>query len=223
MDSSSTPVIVTSSAVWGASATNGAIVSFDGAFSPEASSIFTTSSNGYATVYVKQGTVNANKPITTDVTITYNGVTMGKRTLKFTGAPTKIEIDAANLGVGSSEAQNILVGGYSIYDAAGNDLTAAGIGHTGSANNAPLLATAGVVVDPTQAQVTAVGDIKSEASGYWGTFGWTCGAGSGSAKIYLKYVNTTTLATIVSNTVDASCAYGVRKYEASLDKTLCSR
>jgi len=217
MDKSSTPALVTSSATWGASATNGAIVSFDGTFSPEASSVFTTTANGYVSVHVQQGTANKDKPLTTDVTITYNGVELGKRTLKFTGAPTKIEIDPAYLSVGKSETQNVLTGFYSIYDAAGNDLTASGQGHSGSANNAPLLATSGVVVDATQSQVTAVGDINGE-DGYQGGFGWTCGAGSGSAKIYLKYVNTTTLATLVSNTVDASCAYGVRKYEASLDK-----
>jgi hypothetical protein len=42
--------------------------------------------------------------------------------------------------------------------------------------------------------------------------------GSGSAKVYLYYINAVTLAKIASNTHDAACAYGVRKYEASLDK-----
>jgi hypothetical protein len=219
MDSSSTALIITSSATWGATATNGAIVSFDGSFSPASSAVYATSSNGYALVYVAQGAANKDKAVDTVVTITYNGTELGKRTLKFTGAPVKITIDSANAGVGGSEADNALLAGYEITDAAGNLLTSAGAGSTGAtANNTPVLATAGIVVDPTQSQVTAVSNISDEASGYNGVFGWTCGVGSGSAKVYLYYINAVTLAKIASNTHDAACAYGVRKYEASLDK-----
>ena len=219
MDSSSTALIITSSATWGATATNGAIVSLDGSFSPASSAVYATSSNGYALVYVKQGAANKDKAVETVVTITYNGTELGKRTLKFTGAPAKITIDSANAGVGGSESDNALLASYEITDAAGNLLTSNGAGSTGATkNNAPVLATAGIVVDPTQSQVTAVSNISDEASGFQGAFGWTCGVGSGSAKVYLYYINAVTLAKIASNTHDAACAYGVRKYEASLDK-----
>jgi hypothetical protein len=157
--------------------------------------------------------------MSTVVTVTYNGVVLGSRTINFTGKATKVTIDSATAGTGLSEVQNIVAAGYEITDAAGNKLTSEGPGITGAAeDNNPLLASSGVVVDTAgQSLVTAVGDIKNEASGYWGTFGWTCGNGSGSAKIYLKYTFSD-LTSLVSNTHDAACAYGVRYYKASLDK-----
>ena len=187
----------------------------------ESSSAYETAT-GFNTLTVKQGAANKNKPVTTVVTVTYNGVVLGSRTINFTGKATAITIDSANAGVGSAEAQNIQAAGYEITDAAGNKLTSEGPGVTGSStgemDNNPLLATSGVVVDTaSQAIVTAVGDIETESGGYWGLFGWTCGTGSGSAKIYLKYTFSD-LTSLVSANHDAACGYGVRNYKASLDK-----
>ena len=210
--------ILTTAGIFGASATNGAVVDWNGSSALESSSAYETAT-GHNTLTVWQGTANKNKPMSTVVTVTYNGVVLGSRTINFTGKATKITIDSATAGTGLSEVQNIVAAGYEITDAAGNKLTSEGPGITGAAeDNNPLLATSGVVVDTAgQSLVTAVGDIKNEASGYWGTFGWSCGVGSGSAKIYLKYTFSD-LTSLVSNQHDAACAYGVRYYKASLDK-----
>jgi hypothetical protein len=210
--------ILTTGGIFGASATNGAVVDWAGSSSLQSSSAYETAT-GHNTLTVWQGTANKDKPMSTVVTVTYNGVVLGSRTINFTGKATKITIDSATAGTGLSEVQNIVAAGYEITDAAGNKLTSEGPGITGAAeDNNPLLATSGVVVDTAgQSLVTAVGDIKNEGSGYWGTFGWSCGTGSGSAKIYLKYTFSD-LTSLVSNTHDAACAYGVRYYKASLDK-----
>jgi hypothetical protein len=210
--------ILTTAGIFGASATNGAVVDWAASSTLQSSSAYETAT-GHNTLTVWQGTANKDKPMSTVVTVTYNGVVLGSRTINFTGKATKITIDSATAGTGLSEVQNIVAAGYEITDAAGNKLTSEGPGITGAAeDNNPLLATSGVVVDTAgQSLVTAVGDIKNEGSGYWGTFGWSCGTGSGSAKIYLKYTFSD-LTSLVSNTHDAACAYGVRYYKASLDK-----
>jgi hypothetical protein len=210
--------ILTTAGIFGATATNGAVIDWNASSTLQSSSAYETAT-GYNTLTVWQGTANENKPMSTVVTVTYNGVVLGSRTINFTGKATAITIDSANAGVGKSETQNIYAAGYEITDAAGNKLTSEGPGITGAAEaNNPLLASSGVVVDTAgQSLVTGVGDIKAENTGYWGTFGWTCGVGSGSAKIYLKYTFSD-LTSLVSNQHDAACGYGVRNYKASLDK-----
>jgi len=210
--------LLTTPGIFGASATNGAVVDWNASSTLQSSSAFETAT-GHNTLSVFQGTANKDKPMSTVVTITYNGVVLGSRTINFTGKATAITIDSANAGVGKSETQNRQAAGYEITDAAGNKLTSEGPGITGaSEDNNPLLATSGTVADTVgQSIVTAVGDIQNEGSGYWGAFGWTCGAGSGSAKISLKYTFSD-LSSLVSNTHDAACGYGVRNYKASLDK-----
>jgi hypothetical protein len=210
--------VLTTAGIFGASATNGAIVDWAASKALESSSAYETAT-GHNTLSVWQGTANKNKAVSTVVTVTYNGVVLGSRTINFTGKATAVTIDSANAGVGKAEAQNLYAAGYEITDAAGNKLTSEGPGITGAAeDNNPLLVTSGVVVDSAgQSIVTAVGDISNEASGYWGAFGWTCGTGSGSAKIYLKYTFSD-LTSLVSGNHDAACGYGVRNYKASLDK-----
>jgi trimeric autotransporter adhesin len=211
--------VLTTAGIFGASATNGAVVDWNASSTLQSSSAFETAT-GHNTLTVWQGTANKDKPMSTVVTVTYNGVVLGSRTINFTGKATAITIDSANAGVGKSETANIIVAGYEITDAAGNKLTSEGPGITGaSEDNAALLATSGVVLDTvSQSLVTAAASsISNEASGYNGAFGWTCGAGSGSAKIQLKYTFSD-LSSLTSNTHDAACGYGVRNYKASLDK-----
>jgi hypothetical protein len=210
--------VLTTAGIFGATATNGAVVDWNASSTLQSSSAYETAT-GHNTLSVFQGTANKDKPMSTVVTITYNGVVLGSRTINFTGKATAITIDSANAGTGKSETQNILAAGYEITDAAGNKLTSEGPGITGaSEDNAGLIATSGTVADTVgQSIVTAVGDIKNEASGYIGTFGWTCGTGSGSAKIYLKYTFSD-LTSLVSNTHDAACGYTAVNYKASLDK-----
>lgn len=167
--------------------------------------------------------------MTTVVTITYNGTTIATRTINFTGKATAITIDSANAGIGKASTANILTAGYEITDSAGNKLTSEGpgisgvSGSAGDVTNVPLLATSGVVVDTVNQSIVtaAASDISTEASGYVGGFGWTCGsnASGGKADIYLKYVHSD-LSTLVSNTHKAQCGSTPVNYKASLDKAV---
>jgi hypothetical protein len=219
MDGTAVPAILTVAGIFGASATNGAVVDWNASSALESSSAY-ESVAGHNTLSVWQGTANKDKPMSTVVTVTYNGVVLGSRTINFTGKATKLTIDTANAGTGSAGEANIYAAGYEITDAAGNKLTSEGPGITGaSEDNAGLIATSGTVVDSAgQSIVTAAASsISIESSGYIGAFGWTCGTGSGSAKIYLKYTFSD-LTSLVSNTHDAACGYTAVNYKASLDK-----
>jgi hypothetical protein len=229
MDGQSTPAIVTSAGVFGATATNGAVVSWAASDSLQSSSSVEAVAAGdqFNTLSVYQGLANEDKPLTTVVTITYNGTVIGTRTINFTGIATKITIDSANAGIGKASTANILAAGYEITDAAGNKLTSTGPGITGisgdagDVTNVPLLATSGVVVDTVNQSIVtaAASSISTEASTYHGAFGWTCGsnAAGGKADIYLKYTFSN-LTSLVSNTHKAQCGSTPVNYKASLDK-----
>jgi len=224
MDGKATPAIVTSAGAFGATATNGAVVSWSGSDSLQSSSDseIVAAGNQFNRLTVWQGTANKDKPLTTTVTITYNGVVYGVRTITFTGKATKLSISAADSSIAAAGTTAKYALAYAITDAAGNDLTNSGPGITGASSsgetNSALLATSGVVVDATQAIVTSIPTINTEASGYYGTANVTCGSGSGSAKVYLKYVFSD-LSSLVSDQYDMPCAYGAVNYKASLDKS----
>ena len=62
---------MSTSGVIQANATGGAIIAWDGSPTTQVSSAAKTGTGGV--LYVKQGTVNANKPVTTTITVSFNG------------------------------------------------------------------------------------------------------------------------------------------------------
>jgi hypothetical protein len=220
--------------IFTASATNGAVLYWTSgtgttsATNQASSATVTQTGEKFNRLVVTQGLANKDKPMSTVVSMYYNGVLYGTRTINFTGKATKIEISAADSVVGKAGVNSMATGVYEITDAAGNKLTSVGPG-TGvagtSTSNVPLLATSGVVVDTVnQSTVTAVNlaDAASvsytDDSGYAGYFSWTCGsAKSGTAKVYLKYTFSD-LTSLVSNQYDAACGQDPKNYKASLDK-----
>ena len=229
MDGQATPAIVTSAGIFGASATNGAVVSWALSDSLQSSSSVeaVAAGNQFNTLAVYQGTANRNKPMSTVVTITYNGTTIGTRTINFTGVATGITIDSANAGIGKASTANIRTATYEITDAAGNKLTSAGpgisgiSGSAGEATNIPLLAASGTVLDTVNQSIVtdAASSISTEASTFNGAFGWTCGSNvaGGKTGIQLNYV-LSNLTTLKSNTHQAACGSTPVNYKASLDK-----
>jgi hypothetical protein len=224
-DGTSSATDVTTQGIFSASATAGAIVGFDAAGLALESSSTTTAgpTSGSAqnkTVYVKQGTANKNKSVSTVVSVYFNGVLYGTRSILFTGAAAKLAIDPASSSISKAADTGLAAIAYEITDAAGNLLTSDGTGvsgaSSGGANNSPVVAGSGVVVDAQQAIVSSVSTPAAETSGA-GTASLVCGSGSGSAKVYLKYV-AADLSTLVSNQYDAACAYTAVNYKASLDK-----
>ncbi len=190
---------MSTSGVLQASATNGAIIAWDAAPSTEVSFAAKTGTGGV--LHVKQGAANANKSVTTTLTVSFNGVNFVSKTITFTGVPASIVVS----GVDIAQAGGARTGTYDfvVKDSAGNQL--AGITPT---------------ADTTKytAQVTAVSVAGASSATVVQTGGWTCAATSGSSPVRLQYT-LSDLSVVYSNEFTAACGNGVAKYSVSMDKT----
>jgi hypothetical protein len=190
---------MSTSGVIQASATNGVIVAWDAAPSTEVSFAAKTGTGGV--LHIKQGTANANKPVTTTITVSFNGANFVSKTITFTGVPASIVVS----GVDIAQSGGARTGTYDfvVKDAAGNQLADI----TPSADTAKYTA-----------QVTAVSVAGASSATVVQTGGWTCAATSGSSPVRLKYT-LADLSVVYSNEFTAACGAGVAKYSVSMDKT----
>ena len=182
-----------------ANASNGAIVAWDASPSVQASFAAKTGTGGV--LYVKQGTANENKPVTTTITVSFNNVVFVTKTVTFTGRADAIVVS----GVDIAQSNGTRTGTYDfvVKDSAGNQL--AGVTPT---------------ADTTKytSQVTSVSVAGASSATAVQTGGWTCASTSGSATIRLQFTRSDAT-TIYSNDFVAACSGGVNKYTASLDKS----
>jgi hypothetical protein len=224
MDGGSTPAVVTTAGIFGATATNGAVVSWADSSSLQSSSAVEAVATGsqFNRLSVFQGTANKDKAMSTAVTITYNGVVYGTRTITFTGKAAKLSIVPASSSIAKSGATSVAALAYAITDAAGNNLTSDGPGITGASSggetNTPLRVSNDVIVDPNQDIVqSADAVINTEASGLVGTTDVTCGATKGKTKVKLEYYFSD-LSKLVSDEYEMQCSGAPVNYSVSLDK-----
>ena len=224
MDGGSTPAVVTSAGVFGATATNGAVVSWadDSTLQSSSSSEAVSAGSQFNRLSVWQGTANENKPMSSTITVTYNGVVYGTRTITWTGKATAITIVAASSSIAKVGATSKYSLAYAITDANGYNLTSTGPGITGAssggATNSPVLMTNDVILDVNQDVVqSADAAIAAEATGYVGTTDVTCGATAGKTKVQIEYVFSD-LSKLVSNVYEMQCSKLPVNYKASLDK-----
>jgi hypothetical protein len=186
------------SGVLQASATGGAIVAWDGAPTTEVSFAAKTGTGGV--LYVKQGTANANKPVSSTITVTLNGSPFATKSITFTGDAASIVVSGEDI----AQAGGVRTGTYDfvVKDAAGNQLASI----TPTADTAKY-----------DAQVTAVSVAGASSATAVQTGGWTCAATSGSTKVRIKHT-LADLSVIYSNEFDARCGQAVNKYTAKFDK-----
>jgi len=170
-------------------------------------------------VFVQQNTTVApGAPLTTTVTIKYNGVALATKTLTFHGVGTSIVVDEVTVGTSNA------TGGfrYLVKDAAGNNLDA-GVGATPAFGSITAAAagfiSAGIVT-------AAAGTVASSGStkGY-GTFSCVAAASapvsSGSQSVTIGAQIGTTL--VKSNAFTAKCGdSNIRAWTASMDKVTYS-
>jgi hypothetical protein len=182
-----------------ATATNGAVVAFDAAPTTQVNAAAKTGVAGV--LYVVQGTANENKPVTTTVTITFNGTVLATKTITFTGRAESIVVS----GVDIAQSGGARTGTYDfvVKDAAGNQL-------------AGVTPTADTTKYTSQVTAVSVGGASSATAVQTG--GWTCASTSGSATVRIAHTRSDAT-TIYSNDFVAACAGGVNKYTATLDKT----
>jgi len=180
-------------------------------------------------VQVTQGTANA--PLTSTVTISFNGTTVCTKTISIRGEIAKLEI--ANVGVGDINSANTITAGANTWitntigdtaraglftvvgrDSAGNAVVT-NAGGSFAADSATLTTTIQSLSVPETA--TSVSS-SSAAFGIYGIGTWTCGATAGSSSVKLKWTNSGSGTVVTSDAFTAACADDPYTYTASFDK-----
>ena len=214
-------------------ATGGALISLAANGSTAAAGTTTTVVSSAAptnrVVQVTQGTANA--PVTSTVTISFNGTTVCTKTVSIRGEIAKLEI--ANVGVGAISSANSITAGANTWitnsigdvaraglftvvgrDSAGNAVVT-NAGGTFAADSATLTTTVqGLSVPQTATSVSS----STAAFGIYGIGTWTCGATAGSASVKLKWTNSVSGTVVTSDAFTAACAGDPYTYTASFDK-----
>ena len=182
--------------VMSATATGGAVVSFDGV--TYASSMSGTYQGTHNSVYVKQGT--ANTPVSASlVTLSVGGAVFASKVFKLVGDVDKITLSSPKRNVSSGAG----AAGFqlSVTDSAGNLI--AGITPSAAASS----------INGYVSSVTPAISIATDSSDQ----AFACTALRGAANITYTHTNARNV-TITSNALPVVCAGNPYKYTASLDK-----
>jgi len=208
------------------SATNGALISL-GATSATAaagstSTLVSTDAPTNKAVQVVQGTANA--PMTTTVTISYNGTTVCTKTITIRGEVASLAIASVgteDLGVGTGSAAWIAdgtnrAGSFTVTakDSAGNTVVPAVAGF--AADSATLTTTVQAIAISSANVATSVSSAVAAWNYSVGNF--TCGAIAGESSVKLKYTNPSSGTVVTSPAFTARCADNAYTYTASFDK-----
>jgi hypothetical protein len=217
-----------------ATATNGAVIAFgDNGANPVAgtsSTVVAYDTGAGDSIRINQGTADA--PLSTTVTITYNGTTVCTKTVGFAGAPTKLAVtvlETQKLG-GADGKADFLQDGYGraglftalLTDAAGNQVQAA-VGVAGTSTIGTFSVNAASLAGQTIVSALSVTSPSTQTSttlaGRVSTGTYTCGATAGEVKTAkLDFTITSTGKVITSDAFTIRCAGAPYSYTASFDK-----
>jgi len=218
--------IALSSGALTATATNGALINFGTAGStPVAGTTSTIVSTSMSSTTVRVDQPIANAPLTTTVTISYNGTTICTKTVTIRGAVDKLTI--ANVGTqdlsasaGSAQWMYQEIGLYSagLYtvlatDSAGNIVATPATLGTFTADAATLTPTVQALTFPTLASSTSSSSTSRFTLG-----SFTCGASAGTSSPVVVFTAAATGKVTKSAPFTARCADDAATYSASLDK-----
>jgi hypothetical protein len=191
-----------------ASATNGAIINLatttPGA-GTQSTAFVSIASGASADNYVLDVEAPTAAPVSTVVTVTYNGTVIGTKSFSFYGSNVaKISLSGAVNGKTNNSTGNTAT--ISFADAAGNTLYPTAALFTQDA------ASYGNGV------ITGVTLSTPPVSGTIGKIAFACGASSGTANIDVKYTNTDG-SVITSNALPVTCSDKPATYTAAYDKS----
>jgi len=180
-------------------------------------------------VQVTQATANA--PMTTTVTITFNGTTVCTKTITIRGEIAKLTV--SNVGTGDINSANSITAGATTWmaatigavdraglftvtgtDSAGNTVVT-NAGGTFAADSASLTTTV-QALSVTQTATTVSSSADTYAGLAFGT--WTCGATAGSSPVKLTWTNSGSGKVVTSDAFTARCADDPYTFTASFDK-----
>jgi hypothetical protein len=204
---------VTGTGLLQASATNGALVGFNAAGNAgsTAAPAVGSSSTAFVTVaaaysaddYLISVAQPASAPISTVVTITYNGTVIGTKSFTFSGQIAKISLSSPVNGKTSNSTGNTVV--ISFADAAGNTVYPTAAYFTSDA------ASFGGIVSATTLSTVPSATVVGKVT-------YTCGTSAGSTNLDVKYTNTDGTV-ITSNAVKVTCSGAAVSYTAAYDKS----
>ena len=215
------------------SATGGALISLSNngatAAAGTTSTVVLSAAPTDKVIQVNQATANA--PLTTTVTVTYNGTTICTKTMTIRGEISKLEI--GNIGVGDLGANDSITAGTDswIFRTLGDSARAGlfTVVARDSAGNAVVTDSGGIFSADTATLTTQVLAISvpnpatsvsstSAAFGIYGIGTWTCSSTAGSSSVKLKWTNTGSGTVVTSDAFTAACADDPYTYSASFDK-----
>jgi hypothetical protein len=215
-----------------ATATNGALVNITvdsaGISSTAVSATKAIGTTSFPT-YVRVDTPTAGTPISTVVTVTFNGTTIGSRSITLRGWGKSIKITDVTVGKsGQAYTTSSTVGAgsflYQWFDAAGNVVpggavsATAATGLTGLVTQAVGGAYATTGVGDTVARVAVSPSTTTGVTSYGdGKFTCTGSTKSGSATLAVAGYNAN-LDLVVSNAFTATCGGDLDTWTVSLDK-----
>jgi hypothetical protein len=216
---------VLSSGTWTASATNGATVLFGDTTAIDAtttapgsysflSGTYDGNGSGNNAVTVRVTPADGSVASKTDVTITYNGVTVVTKSLTFLGEATKINV----IGNYTGTVGSVGLLAFTLTDDAGNQVPGSiSLDATTATSRTNTLAEVNAAT-PLSA-VTNDPDTYALGSHTYGanTFNCTTSAGTGSSTITVKHTSAYN-ANVVTASVTVKCAGGVDTYTVSTDK-----
>jgi len=196
-----------------ATATNGALVAFGASSGSTGYGRITSSSSSTAYLTISNGASAddyaidveqpASAPISTVVTVTYNGTVIGSKSFTFAGQIAKITLSSAVNGKTSNSTGNTAT--IAFADAAGNTVYP-----TAAYFSADSASYGGIVSGTSLSTVPASGTV--------GKITYTCGTVAGSTNLDVKYTNTDG-SVITSNAVKVTCSGAPVSYTAKYDKS----
>jgi uncharacterized protein (DUF697 family) len=197
-----------------ATATNGALVGLSQSSAVSSPSLvgsaFNTSTSSTGTWSLGVADPSA-APLTTTVTIAYNGVTVGTKTFVFTGPVAKVVIaKPALINVTGKVTTTLKGAGVTLFDSAGNAIQAI--------SSDPVYPTGSFSAASTNPANSGL--AISQASTSTATYAdWTCAANvaAHTDSVVLKYTNKDG-SVAVSNAANVSCAGAADTFKASFDK-----
>jgi len=175
---------------------------------------------------IRVAQATAGKPVTTTITLTYDGAVVCTKTVSIRGEAASMEFskissvktsgataNARWIADGSTRAGHYKV---TLKDAAGNTvLPASGSEFSADAASLTTTVTALAVAEDSEASGLASADVAQGWDTSVGTF--TCGPNAGSSKVKLKHTTTAT-GKIITGEFTARCAGDAYTYTASFDK-----
>jgi hypothetical protein len=211
-----------------ATATNGALLAYaNGSAVGPGTAATVVAFDGGSSDAIRINQPTANTPVTTTVTITYNGTTVCTKSFSIGGEVAKLAVNVTNVQdlSGSAGIANFLddgwnaarAGHFTVYatDSAGNPVATSAIG-TFTANAASLAGQTIVTALSVDSSATVT---SSTSPGRLSTGTYTCGATAGEVKTAkFDFTNTSSGKVVTSDAFTLRCADDPSSMTASFDK-----